>query len=250
MSFFSKDLYRDVARNRSGLCMTYLVILLSLSLIPDMVRLHNNVSDFLAEEAPKIVSQVPTVTISKGVASIKEPVPYVIKAPWSKLPFAIIDTSEGTVPAAKLKATVVLTKTKLLVNDDATDIHSVDLSHIQNLIIDRDLINRWIEQFKDYFIFAVYPFALFFTFLYYLIQVLICASIGMLFAKMHDLKLLPRALVRLSAVAFTPPIVLQTLHSLLNIEFPYSSVISLLFATCYLYFAVGACSGKTISKIA
>ncbi len=230
--------------------MTYLLIVLSLNLIPDMVRLHDTVTDFLTEEAPKIVSQVPTITITKGVASIKEPVPYVIKAPWSKLPFAIIDTSEGTIPGGELKATIVLTKTKLVVNYDTSDTHSADLSNIQNLIIDRDLIYRWIEQFKEYFIFVLFPFALFFTFLYYLIQVLICASIGMLFAKMHDLKLSTRALVRLSVVAFTPPIVLQTLHSLLNIEFPYSSVITLLFATCYLYFAISACSAKTISKIA
>lgn len=230
--------------------MTYLLIVLSLNLVPDMVRLHNNVADFLAEEAPKIVSQVPTITISGGVAAIKEPVPYIIKAPRSKLPFAVIDTSEGTIPAAELKAIIVLTKTKLMVNYDTSDMHSVDLSHVQNLIIDRNLINRWIEQFKNYFIFVVFPFALFFTFLYYLVQVLICASIGMLFAKKYNLKLSPRALVRLSVVAFTPPIVLQTVHALLDIEFPYASVISLLLAACYLYFAIGACSGKTISKIA
>ncbi len=248
MSFFSKSLYRDVARNWKGLCFTYLLIVLTLNLIPDMVRLHDHVIDFLTEEAPKVVRQVPTITISKGIASIKDPVPYIINAPWSKLPFAAIDTSDRTTPATDLKATITLTKTKLIVKDDISDTHSIDLSQIQNIVIDQNLIFQWIEEFKLYFIFAVFPFALFFSFLYYVIQVLICASIGKLFARMHDLKLASNALVRLSVISFTPPLALQTMHSLLDIEFPNSSVISLLLAVCYLYFAVGSCFEKTVSK--
>lgn len=248
MSFFSKSLYRDVARNWKGLCFTYLLMVLAINLVPDMVRLHDDVDRFLTEEAPKIVRQVPTITISRGTASISEPVPYVINAPWDKRPFAIIDTSDGTDPAAKLNATIVLNRTKLTVKDDMSDVHTMDLSHIQDLVINQDLINRGIEDFKEYFIFALYPFALLFTFLYYVIQVLICSATGMLFARMRGLRLSARALIRLSVVAFTPPIVLQTIHTLLDIEFPYASVITLLFAICYLYFAVDSCSEPTVSK--
>ncbi len=94
MSFFSRSLYQDVAGNWKGLCFTYLLMVLTLNLIPDMVRLHARVTDFLVEEAPKVVRQIPTITISEGTASINEPVPYTINAPWSKLPFAVIDTSD------------------------------------------------------------------------------------------------------------------------------------------------------------
>ncbi len=130
------------------------------------------------------------------------------------------------------------------------DIHSVDFSRIHHFVIDRNVINRWLEIFKDYFILAVYFIALIVSFLYYAVQVLFCASIGMVFAKIFGLELETRVLIRLSVIAFTPPIVLQTAHSLLDIEFPYGSVISFLLATCYLYFAVGACSEKKVSKLA
>ncbi len=249
MSFFSKSLYRDVAVNWRGLCLTYLLIVLTLNLIPDMVRLHERVADFVAVEVPKVVHQVPTITISEGNASVNVPVPYIINAPWSKLPFAVIDTSDGAAAASGLKATIMLTRTKLTVRGDESEIHAFDFSRIHHAVIDKDAINLWMEAFKDYFIFAVYPFALFFAFLYYFIQALLCASIGMFFAKMFNIELKARALIRLSVVAFTPPLVLQTAHALLDIEFPYSGVISLLLATGYLYFAVSSCSEKTVSKV-
>ncbi len=249
MSFFSKSLYRDVAANWRGLCLTYLLIVLTLTLIPDMVSLHERVVDFLADQVPQVVNQVPTITISEGTASVNVPVPYIIDAPWSKLPFAVIDTSAGAVPPADLKATIMLTRTKLTVKGDTSEVHSFDFSRIHHAVIDKDLINLWLEAFKDDFIFAVYPFALFFAFLYYFIQALLCSSIGIFFAKMFNIDLKSRALIRLSVVAFTPPLVLQTVHTLLDIEFPYSGVITFVLATCYLYFAVSSCSEKTVSKV-
>ena len=249
MSFFSKSLYRDVASNWKGLCLNYLLIVLTLNLIPDMVRLHERVADFLAGEVPKVVHQVPTITISEGTATVNVPVPYIINAPWSNSPFAVIDTSDKAAAPGDQKATIILTRTKLTVKGDESETHSFDFSHIHHAVIDKDLIYHWLETFKDYFIFAAYPFALFFAFVYYFIQALLCASIGMFFAKMFNLDLKARALVRLSVIAFTPPLALQTVHSLLDIEFPYSGVISMLLAIGYLYFAVSSCSEKTISKV-
>jgi hypothetical protein len=249
MAFFSKSLYRDIASNWNGLCLSYLLIVLTLNLIPDMVRLHDRVQDFLVEEAPKVVRQIPTITISEGTASVDVPVPYIIHAPWTNLPFAVIDTSGGAAPPADLQATIMLTRAKLMVKGEASEMHAFDFSQIHHAVIDKTLIYRWMEAFQHYFIFAVYPFALFFACLYYFIQALFCASIGMFFAKMFNLDLKARALIRLSVVAFTPPLVLQTVHSLLDIEFPYSGVISLLLATGYLYFAVSSCSEKTVSRI-
>jgi hypothetical protein len=249
MSFFSKSLYRDVAGNWSGLCFTYLLILISISLVPDMVRLHDRVAVFLTEEAPKVVRQMPTIIISEGNASIREHVPFIIHAPWTKLPFIVIDTLDSAPSQADQKATILLTKTKLRVKSDVSDERSLDLSKIHHLVVDQKLINGWLETFKDYFVFAVLPLALFFAFLYYVVQIFLCAGIGMIFAKKFDIEMPFGALMRLSAVSFTPPLALQTAHSLLDIEFPYSGAISLVLATCYLYFAVGACAErKVLSK--
>jgi hypothetical protein len=123
---------------------------------------------------------------------------------------------------------------------DISGMHSIDFSGIQHLVIDKNLIYSWIESFKRNFIFIIYPCVLLFSFLCYSVQILLCAWLGKFFARMFDLEMPFRALVRLSVVAFTPPLVLQTVHSLLNIEFPYSGVISLFFATCYLYFGVSS----------
>jgi len=46
----------------------------------------------------------------------------------------------------------------------------------------------------------------------------------------------------LSAVSFTPAIVLQTIHAFLDIPFPYRTPISFLISLGYLYYAVGSSS--------
>jgi len=46
--------------------------------VPEMMNIHRSVSDFIAEKAPEYVEQIPVITIAKGEASIKEPVPYTI----------------------------------------------------------------------------------------------------------------------------------------------------------------------------
>ena len=192
--FFSKSLTGMLPETGKGLCLTYLLLAISINLIPDMVRLQDRVDGFLTDDAPKVVRQVPTVTISKGTASIQEPVPFVIHAPWSTLPFAIIDTSDRTSSPADEKATILLTKTKLTVKSDMSEMHSLDLSKIEHLVVDQNMIYSWIESFKHYFIFAVFPLALFLAFLYDFAQVLLCSWIAKLFVKMFDLSLTFRAL--------------------------------------------------------
>jgi hypothetical protein len=78
LAFFSKGLYTDVAFNWKGTCLGYLFLLLAVCWIPAMIELDSGLDNFVETEAPKIISQVPTITIKDGVASIDEPQPYYI----------------------------------------------------------------------------------------------------------------------------------------------------------------------------
>ena len=246
-SFYSKSFYQYVARNWKGLRLSYLLFILCLFWIPEISRIHSEVSEFLSAEAPKYVKQVPLITISQGKVSIKEQTPYIIKMPGKNTPFAIIDTSGQTTSLDKSSALVLLTKSQLIIKNSSSESRTFDLKEIDHLIIDQKALYEWIETFNTVFPVMLFPFVLFFSFLYHVIQVLLIAGIGTLFAKRFQAELDFKTLMRLAAVSFTPAIILQTIHAILDIPFPYSAPISLIITVGYLYYAVGSNSEHTVS---
>ncbi len=249
MSYYSDPLYKDVARNWKGYGLAYLVLLLALCLAPEMVRLQGDISDVLASEAPGFVSQVPVISISKGQVSMDKPSPYFITYPDKSKTFAIIDTSGKYTSLGNDGTAVLLTGTKLLVRrtpDD--DVNVFDLAGIDHLIIDQKQVYAWIRLIRDWSAFVLYPVTLLFTFLYQMTQVLLCAAIGTLFAKRFRTDLGYKPLIRLSAVAYTPAMILQALHALLGIGFPYGPSITFLITAGYLYHAVGVVSEKETAE--
>jgi hypothetical protein len=72
-----------------------------------------------------------------------------------------------------------------------------------------------------------FPFVLLFSFFFHIIQVLVSAGIALICERLQtDLNY--KALIRLSAVSFTPALILQTVHALLDIPFPYRTPVSFL----------------------
>ena len=97
LSFFSKGLYRGVMQNwrgRSG-GFVYLFLLLAVCWAPSMVKLHFQTLDFIRKDAPGVVTQLPEITIEKGVVSVKAPQPYYIHDPGTRTIIAAIDTTGG-----------------------------------------------------------------------------------------------------------------------------------------------------------
>ena len=238
-SFYSKSFYQNVAGIWKGLGFGYLLFILCLLWIPETARIHSDVSEYISAEAPKYVKQVPVITIKQGKASIKEQVPYFINIPEKNTPFAIIDTSGRTTSLDKTSASVLLTDSQLIIKNSSSISRALDLKGA-DLVIDQKVIYGWLETFDTLFPIILFPFILLFSFFFHVIQVLMSAGIGVLFARQFRTTISYKALVRLSAVSFTPAIILQTIHAVLDIPFPYRTPISLLISLGYLYYAVGS----------
>ncbi|MDH4231823.1 MAG: DUF1189 domain-containing protein [Nitrospirota bacterium] len=249
LSFYSKPFYQDVAGNWKGLCFTYLLFILCILWIPGTSRMHSELSDFLSAEAPKYVKQVPTITILHGKASIKEPVPYYINSTEKNTPFAIIDTSGRITSLDKTSAVLLLTDSKLIIKNRPSESRTFDLAEIDNVTIDQKVLREWIDSFDTLFPVILFPFVLLFSFFFHIIQVLVSAGIGTVFAKRLHATLNYKALVRLSAVSLTPAVILQTLHALLDIPFPYRTPISFLISLGYLYYAVASNSESAAAGV-
>jgi len=244
LSFFSKELYSDVALNWRGVNFFYLLLLLAACWIPIMIKLNNSIAQFVDNEAPRIVEQIPKITITNGEASIDESQPYYIKTPDSNSVLAIIDTT-GTVKSLdNTGAYLLLTKNALIVRQSDVETRAYSLSQVKNFVLTSDRLMKWLQIFKKVFIIVSYPLALLGSFIFRIIQALIYGAIGLLFASWCKIKLTYDTLIRLSVIAVTPCIIISTILFLANVRLPFAALIYFLIAMVYLLFGVKAAADE------
>lgn len=247
MSFYSKSLYQDVGKNWKKISYLYLLLLLAVCLIPVMFKTHSAVSHYLLNEAPKIVKQIPVISISKGQVSADVRMPYIIKDPENNATLIIIDTT-GQVDSLKNSAALaLLTKTKLMIRKSPDESRTLDLSGIDTLVINQSKVYDWIDTFLEYFPFVLYPFSLLFSFLLRLIQAIIYALISAYYSKYLKLILRYYSLISLSIVSMTPAIILDTIYNYIDIAIPFWWAIDFFIALGYLFFAVKSNSEQEIA---
>lgn len=239
LSFFSGDLYRDVRTNWKGTGFLYLLLLLSITWLPVMVKVHWGIAEAVKQEAPKYIAQVPRIAIKHGEVSIDRPVPYTISVPDSGMQLLVIDTSGSITSVEQTKAQALLTRNKFMYSkSNGTETRIYDLSKIDDFILDRDRVNGWVQAFGKYFATIAYPVALVSSFAYRVIQMLLYAAIGMFFVKMLKLSLDYLTVLRLASVSITPVIILSTLQTLIGFHIPAYWLFCFVIAMGYLFFAL------------
>ncbi len=244
LSFFSSDLYRDVRGNWKGTGFLYLLLLLAVTWLPVIYKIHGELSEEIRREVPKYIEQMPQITIAGGRVSIDRPVPLTILEPDGRTPFMVIDTSGRIASLGQTQATVLLTGDRIMFRRPQGAEKIYDLAGT-NAFIDRDRADRWVQAVRRYFPIIAYPVALAASFADRVLQMMISVAIGLIFASMLKAPLDSAAVSRLAAVALTPAIVVSTLLLLAGIRMPASPVVFFAMGVGYLYFAVKANAGQT-----
>ena len=253
MSFYSKSLYRDVARNwKVKTAFFYLFFLLAVCSVLSLIGLSWAVSAAIKSQfVRQIVVQIPPIWISQGEVITEQAAPYTIEIPQSDYPLAIIDTSGEITSLNDTQALVLLTKSQLLFRRSAfEEPESVDLSKVDEFYIDRDRAHRWLRSAGRYFVIILFPFYLLIAFVYRSVQVLIYAIIGTIFAHFLEAQLSYPALIRLAIIAVTPVLLIDTLFSLFGMVTASMGLswwgFCFLVAMGYLFFIVNANAEKTL----
>jgi hypothetical protein len=211
LSFFSASLYRDVARNWRGIGLLYLFLLMALTWLPPIIRGHVSLRRFVRDESPKIIDQVPTLTIKNGVVSIAEPEPYFIRDPETGKALVYIDTSGAFDDAKAAKDAVVLVSRSTLEvrQPNKTEVH--DLSKVENFSMDKRSVAHWLDIGASWFGPVAYISSVIWSLLYGLVRLLVYALVGLIFVSAFNARLDFAALMRLAAVAMTPAMAIDTL---------------------------------------
>jgi hypothetical protein len=246
LSFYSKPLYQDVAKNWKGGGFLSLLIVLVLTWIPVMITVNAEVGAFLDREAPKYINQVPKISVEKGEARVDVPtMPYSIIDPSSGMELMVIDTTGRITSLEQTPALSLLTKTKFMMRQEQrNEIRVFDLAAFEGLTLDSGRVNGWVQAFKSGFAIIAYPFAVAGSYLYRIVQALIYALIALIFARVLKVSLEYGALLQLALVAITPVLLLNTLRTVLGVPVPFAGLISFIVALGYLFLAVKANAGN------
>lgn len=241
MSFYSRDLYRDVAKNWGAGVVLYLFILLFICCASMMFVYQPMINVAFKQLVDKIGPQVPPMSISNGVLSTPENRPYVITDPDTHQVTAIIDTSGkytnmNTVPSGTMilitrDTTYYLDDSTLKVNKIPSNI-TVDIKPAQIEKVGVNVVHwTWV-----FFL----PALVLGAFIYRLLQSLIYAAFGKFFAALSNVQLNYNEVLKISMIAVTPAIVLSTVLGWFHIEFPFEWVVYFVISMVYLNFGIAA----------
>jgi len=243
LSFFSKELYREVGLHWKGVNFLYLFLLLAVCLTPTTIKMYIGFTNFVDNEAPAFIEQVPEITINDGKVSINEPQPYYIKDPDNGDILAIIDTTGQITSLKDSDALCLLTSDKLITRKSKFENRTYDLSNVKTFAVDSERITGWLHIARKFLVVVVYPLALLSSYVFRIVQALIYAAFGLLFASWCKVTLSYPTLLRLAVVAMTPSLLVKTIFGIAGIHLScITSLIFLIMTLAYLYFAVQSIS--------
>lgn len=273
LAFYSADIYIDAARSWKGLGFQYLVLLLVCLWTVTALNVHFIVSAYLDDYLIPLVEQIPELMITNGVMRmksdkellyVKDPRDGRVLITFDLRPELAADPA-ATNPAATDPPTDPATSQAA---DEAEPAGAPEFKEPEQdgiYVYPRkmyfksksqfqpiDFQSSWespykpasflpyLTRFKTWIgplVLAVFWLA---SFVLCAIQALIYGLIGKLIALMNKCPLTYQQIVRISVVALTPVLILDTLQKLVGMGLPAWTLASIIIAVAYIYFGVRA----------
>ena len=255
-SFFHADFYRDVASNWKGLGFLYLFLLAGVSSLLMSLVMFFLLAQFCDKHLLPIADQFPTITAANDKYSIDRPSPYIIKD--NMFGDAITFDSSGT--------TKTLDHPGILVTDEAILIvqpkpGSLDRNELEAKPIfpasgakgtfGKAEARNCVLMIRNFLPLIVFAALWFFGTIFNLLQGLLYGAFGLISNSILKTQLTYLQLVRLAALAMTPPMLLNMVLKpifLMNpfVASPYNGPflepgISFIVSMIYLFIGIQAC---------
>jgi hypothetical protein len=244
MAFFSPGFYRDVGLHCKGTGFLYLLLLLVICWLPGFISFQLSVAGYLRNKAPALISQIPPIRIIKGEAFVDVTQPYKIIDPDSGVVLALIDTTGNTVSLEGTEARALLTRTEAIFKESDVETRSFSFKKIEHFTVDQERVTGWLTVFRRYGAVAFFALAVIGSFAFRIVQLLIYAAIGLLFAKWCKTSESYLVLLRLSVMAVTPVVIVGTVIGIAGIKIPLQDLLYFIVAMAYLFLGVKAVARK------
>ncbi len=248
LSFWSSNLYREVAVSWPGLGYIYLLLVTALCILPMQAFITLGTSTVTLSDpvdAEYILKQIPPMHFERGTLTVDVAQPYTISMRESEEFKIIIDTEHPVTDWSEKKFQgAVFGKTQMMTLMEKTSGHGQE-SRLHtyapeiNHTVTREEVTGWAEKAISWLTplsLALYPFLVLSVFLYRIIQMLVYGLIGLGIAKILRTTLIYADCIRLASLAITPLMILEMLAGLIDITIPWWAAFVL--AMGYLFYAV------------
>ncbi|HEY9776048.1 MAG TPA: DUF1189 family protein [Planktothrix sp.] len=249
MSFFSGDIYRDVARNWKGVGYLYLMIIVFVVWLATAIFAQIMVGQLIAANIQPIVDKWPALKIHNNEFSIDKKSPYIIDIANGAMAIDFDMTDHAQFPSNKL-GILITRKTIDQVSNEQKQIINLDeiakssTSPPGDMTVDKAVVQSFVDAVKNWcgvLIFCIMAPA---TLIGCMIQTLIYGGIGMMVSSTMKVGLTYGQAVRLASVALTPGLLLEGIIRSTGHEVPFWPLISVVLATVYIVFAVRSNAGE------
>lgn len=242
MSFYSRNLYKDVIINWGAGAVLYLFLLLAICWAVTIVRVQPIINKSFNTFVEKYSSQIPSLKFKNGQVTTPDKKAYIIRDPEDNKVFGIIDTS-GQYPdleKAPVGTQLLMTSTQIFYRDKANQVKIQKIPTNFTYEIKPNETKSSLVHIVNWGWILLYPVLLFLSFIYRLIQALVYAVFGKIFAALSNNPLSYATILKLSMVSITPVIVISTILDVFGIDFYFDWLFYFLLAMIYLVFALGA----------
>jgi hypothetical protein len=257
-SFWSKSFYIDVAKNWGGVAYAYLFVLLCFTWLFMSTKIEMEFSYKADHVLKPVIEQLPLMTIKKGILSIDRPSPYTIKGA-DGVAFITFDTRDNPMKPAEAPGIFLVEKNTAIFKPSEADKllgveskepqlykranpdQNMDLfSNVDQAVIDQKSVNQVITTFKRSLAIGVFLVALPLGFILCMVQSLLYGLLAMAIASANQINISYGAAVRLSVVAMTPVLLVDSLLKLRNLNSIFWGPIALFITVGYIMFAIRA----------
>jgi hypothetical protein len=207
---FQRDFYQDVALRWRGIGFWYLVLLLMLSWLVVMIPANISLSNFVERDAAAGLKDFPPIDIKAGHASSPVPQPYIVHDDAGS-PIFVLDTTGSTKRPRDLGARMLLTENELIQEEPGGALKTNPLATFPDMSVDKNVILSWFKVARTLFIPVGLPIMVVLSLLFRLPCMLVLAAIGVPIANSQRAGLSYGALLRLTSVSFTAPLILYTI---------------------------------------
>jgi len=239
LAFFSKRLYRDIGRNWNGVNLAYLFLLLAICCVPVALHKRTEIIQSLETNQVDILNQIPAIHIQNGEAQVEAEMPYYIKNHAGK-PIAIIDTTGSMNYIDDPSVQVMLTSSKLIIRRGRTLFNKFNLDSVEDLYIDKHVLNGWISTIKGSIAPLSYGIFLMLSYVFAVMAMTLVAIVGLIFSNLMHSSLHLKDTMRIAVTAATPSIIGLSVSSALGIAVPL--YVFLAVTAAYMLMGVLSCS--------
>jgi hypothetical protein len=239
LAFFSKRLYRDVGYNWKGANFAYLFLLLAICCLPATLHTRKDMLQSLETGQVDLINQIPEIQIRNGHVSTEKEIPYYINLKDGS-PLAIVDTTGSMNYIDNSSTLAMLTETKLIVRYGPNHFNTFDLSGVENLNIDKHVVNGWFQTIKSSIAPLSYGIFLMLSYIFAVLVLLFVAIVGLVLSAVMHHPLRFSGALRIATVAATPAIIFISISAALGHSIP--GAVYLAVTMIYLFVGIKSCS--------